>query len=163
MGLSGTLGVDAVTGKDARPARRFDITPGWLISGSWSRRLLDGTGSKPFVLVSVSLGVSGAWTREEVPAGVPAPDLAPFYAIDLRAGLTVGKTFFNTLSPYGAARVYGGPVIWKYDGSTTTGGDRYHFQLAVGLVTALPKGFDLYAEVAPGGERGVTVGGGKSF
>ena len=37
------------------------------------------------------------------------------------------------------------------------------FVFFFGLVSALGRGFDLYAEGVPLGERGMTVGGGKSF
>jgi hypothetical protein len=144
-------------------ARRFQVDPGWLVTFSYSRRLLDGTGKKPFLVLGVSAGGSGAGTREELtPAGAP-PETAMLYAFDIRAGLTVGKTFWNTLSPYAALRVFGGPVFWGYDGKSVLASDLYHVQLGGGMVTALPRGFDLFAEGIPLGERAVTVGAGKTF
>jgi hypothetical protein len=148
---------DAKTGGTAR----VTIDPGWLVSFAYSTRLVDGLGSKPFVLVSISAGGSGAGTHATSPAP-PGPN-EQLLAFDVRGGVTVGKTFFRTINPYASARVFGGPIFWKYAGDTKLGTDQRHVQLAVGMVTLLPKSFDLFAEVAPIFERGVTVGGGKSF
>ena len=139
---------------------RYGIRPGWLATASYARRLVDGEGSLPFVIIGLSFGGSGASTG----APVPGPGgSAPLYAFDFRAGLTVGKTFLDVLSPYAAARLFGGPVLWKLAGKTALGTDQNHYQLAIGLVTALPRRFDVFVEGAPLGERAVTVGGGYSF
>lgn len=141
---------------------RHKVLPGWLVSGTWSRRLLDGTGRRPFLLVGLALAASGATTRRELADGTYAPT-ANLYAFDVRASLTVGKTFFDVLSPYASARAFGGPVLWSYQNRTVVGGDKYHFQIAVGLVTALPRGFDVFVDGSPGGERALTIGAGKTF
>jgi hypothetical protein len=159
LGLSAGAGIGGLI---TEGTTRHDVRPGWLVAGSYSRRILDGRGPGPFLLFSASLGASGASTREEVRPPATGPT-AGLYAFDIRAGLTVGKTFWNVLSPYTALRAFGGPVIWGHAGKTVVGGDLYHFQGALGLVSALGRGFDLYAEGVPLGERGLTVGGGKSF
>ncbi len=138
----------------------YEIRPGWLATGSYARRLVDGEGSLPFVILGLSFGASGASTRAPLPG---RPETAPLYAFDFRAGLTVGKTFLDVLSPYAAARLFGGPVLWKLDGKATGGTDKNHYQLAVGLVASLPRRFDVFVEGAPLGERAVTVGAGLSF
>jgi hypothetical protein len=143
--------------------RRFHVGPGWLLTLAYSRRLLDGTGNKPFLVLSFSGGASGASTREELTAPGMAAQTAAFYAFDVRAGLTVGKTFWKTLSPYSTIRAFGGPVLWSLDGKNVSASDVYHFQLGVGMVTSLPRGFDIFAEVIPAGERAVSVGAGKTF
>jgi hypothetical protein len=142
--------------------RRFLVLPGWEFTLSYSRRLLDGRGKKPFLLLGVSGGGSGAMTREEVYRG-PAPEAHALYAFDVRAGLTVGKTFWNTLSPYAVARAFGGPVFWSYDKKSIFAGDNYHVQLGGGVVTSLPRGFDVFVEGIPLGERALTLGLGKSL
>jgi hypothetical protein len=142
-------------------AERFKVLPGWLVTATWSRRLLDGAGRAPFLLIGLAAGASGASTRKETTA--PAPETAALYAIDVRVALTVGKTFWNTLTPYASARAFGGPVFWSYRGQSLFGGDKYHFQLAAGLVAALPRGFDVFVDGAPLGERAVTLGAGKAF
>jgi hypothetical protein len=137
-----------------------EIEPGWLATASYARRLVDGEGSLPFVILGLSFGASGASTGALI-AG--RDETAPLYAFDFRAGLTVGKTFLDVLSPYAAARLFGGPVLWKLAGKTALGTDQNHYQLAIGLVAALPRRFDVFVEGAPLGERAVTVGGGYSF
>jgi hypothetical protein len=142
---------------------RYEIAPGWLATASYSRRLLDGRGAAPFLLFGVSGGGSGASTQQMILGRAMSTSAVSLYAFDIRIGLTVGKTFWNVLSPYAAVRAFGGPVIWNIDGKTRTGTDQRHFQVAVGMVSSLPRGFDLFAEVAPGGERAVTIGGGVGF
>lgn len=141
---------------------RHKVLPGWLVTASWSRRLLDGVGRNPFLLVGLSLGASGASTRRETTGTTVAPTES-LYALDLRVALTVGKTFWNVLTPYVSARAFGGPVFWSHQNKNLIGGDQYHFQLAAGVVSALPRGFDLFVDGSPVGERAITIGAGKSF
>lgn len=151
VGTGGSLTVSSV---------HYAIRPGWLATASYARRLVDGEGSLPFVILGLSFGASGASTAVLVPGGEAT---APLYAFDFRGGLTVGKTFLDVLSPYVAARLFGGPVVWRLAGATATGTDQNHYQLAAGLVAALPRRFDVFVEGAPLGERAVTVGAGYSF
>jgi len=143
-------------------AQRFRVLPGWEVTGAYSRRLLDGRGKLPFLVLGIAGGASGGATREEVYGG-PAPGTAGLYTFDIRGGLTVGKTFWSTLSPYAVFRAFGGPVIWNYAGKTVLAGDRYHVQLGAGLVTALPRAFDVFVEGVPLGERALTMGLGKTL
>jgi len=133
--------------------------PGWLAAASFSFTALDGKGDPPFLLVSASLGVSGARTRVEgSSSGAEA-----FTAVDARVGVTVGKTLWNALSPYAGVRAFGGPVFWRLAGEDRQGTDRHHYQVAFGLLASLPRGFDVFAEIAPLGERAVAVGAGYAF
>jgi hypothetical protein len=140
--------------------KRYKINPGWMVTATWSRRLVDGTGKKPFLLIGLALGASGASTRRELSASM---ETASLYALDLRVAVTVGKTFWNTLSPYASVRAFGGPVFWSHDGSNVLGGDTRHYQVAIGTAMALPRGFDLFVDGAPLGERALALGAGKSF
>jgi len=142
--------------------RRFLVLPGWEATFAYSRRLLDGRGKLPFLLLGISAGASGAWTREERSHG-PEAGTNGLYAFDVRVGLTVGKTFWNTFSPYAVLRAFGGPVLWTYDAKTVVAGDLTHVQFGGGVVTALPRAVDVYVEGIPLGERAVTLGAGKSF
>jgi hypothetical protein len=160
--LSGALGA-GTGGFLIAGGQRWDILPGALIAGSFSRRLIEGRGFAPFVLFGITAGVSAAQIQAPPTASDPAPKARGFHALDLRAGLTVGKTFGGVVSPYGAVRLFGGPVFWQRESSTAIGGDRFHYQLAAGLVATLPRGVDLFAEASPFGERSVTAGGGVSF
>jgi hypothetical protein len=139
---------------------RYKVTPGWLVTGTWSRRLADGTGKKPFLLIGVAFGASGATTRREL---AMTEESASLYALDIRAALTVGKTFWSTLSPYASVRAFGGPVFWSHAGKSIVGSDTHHYQVALGMAMALPRGFDLFVDGAPLGERALAIGAGKSF
>jgi hypothetical protein len=139
-------------------AQRFAVQPGWEFTFSYSRRLLDGRGGRPFMLLGLSGGGSGATTREE---GYTSSN--GLYAFDIRGGLTVGKTFWNTLSPYGVVRLFGGPVFWSYGGKSVLASDQYHFQTGIGMVTGLKRGFDVFVEGIGAGERALTLGVGKTL
>jgi len=139
---------------------RYKVNPGWMITGTWSRRLVDGTGNKPFFLIGLALGASGASTRREL---VMTQESASLYALDVRVAVTVGKTFWSALSPYASVRAFGGPVFWSHAGKSIWGGDTRHYQIALGMAAALPRGFDLFVDGAPLGERAMAIGAGKSF
>lgn len=141
---------------------RYEISPGWMVLGTWSRRILDGVGNKPFLLIGVAFGASGASTRESVRTGA-TPETSSLYALDVRVALTVGKTFFRTISPYASVRAFGGPVFWSYRGDGVVGSDTRHYQLALGMAVALPRGFDVFVDGSPLGERAISLGAGKSF
>lgn len=136
-----------------------EMLPGWLatVAGSW--RVIGGDGRPQFTLLTMTLGASGARTQASGAAG----EAASYFAADARLGVAAGWTFFDAISPYAAARVFGGPILWRFRGEDRTGTDRYHYQLALGLSAGLPGGFDVMAEGAPLGERGATVGVGKVF
>jgi hypothetical protein len=59
-------------------------------------------------------------------------------AVDFRAGVTVGKTFFDRLTLYLAGRVFAGPVFWQIDGVDVTGGDVHHYSLGGGAPRHAP-------------------------
>lgn len=132
----------------------YSLGPGWIASATVSGRVLDGRGATPFLLLSATLAAAhaDAWAERSGAHG-------RLEAYDLRGSLVVGKTFFDVLSPYAAVRAFGGPVVL----GPLLGGDRYHLQLAAGLVSSLPAGFDVFAEIAPGPERAVSAGVGRSF
>src|SRR5262249_55059971 len=75
----------------------YDVQPGFsaVLAGSWLA-LFEGE-VRPFVLLSLSASFSRAST-----------DVGSVTAGDLRAGAVVGKTFFERLTPYAAARVFAG-------------------------------------------------------
>jgi hypothetical protein len=150
--VSGSLTLESV---------RQRIEPGWMASGAASFQVLRGEGSAPFLLASLSFAGSGARTSPEPERlDVSAESL---YAIDARVGLTLGKTFWNVLSPYVAIRAFGGPVLWRFRGQDITGTDRYHVQAAVGLLALVARRVDVFAELAPLGERAVAIGAGAAF
>ncbi len=52
---------------------------------------------------------------------------------------------------------FGGPIIWKGDLIDTTGTDKYHFQVGLGLL-ATAGILDAFVEIIPLGERAATFG-----
>lgn len=153
-----TLGVGGVPQGTLVEEGREDreLAAGALATAAISWRVLDDEELLPYVVLGVTL--SGLLARTQVEDVVGA-----YRALDFRFGTTVGKTLGGWFSPYGAARVFGGPVFWSERGETATGSDRFHVQLAFGAVAILPAGFDLFAEGAPLGEQGVFGGVGYGY
>jgi hypothetical protein len=142
--------------------QRYTLGPGWLAAAAFSWTVLDGKNDSPFVIFSASLGVSGAGTELQRPR-LPDPPSVALVAVDGRFGLTVGKAFWQRVAPYVSVRAFGGPVFWEIAGEDYTGTDLNHYQVAAGITAFLPSGFDVYAELAPAGERAVAVGAGMAF
>lgn len=145
---------------DGGPAR--SIGPGWILSGGVTWRLLDGVdGPAPWLLLS--LGFAGTGTRTVVdPPASAAPLRGDWLSLDARLGVTVGKTFGDVVSPYAAARVFGGPILWSEGDEDRLGTDRYHVQIAGGVSLRLGP-IDVFAEGAPLGERGLSAGLGVTY
>ena len=100
-----------------------------------SYRIIDGTGYLPFVIMALSVSMSGTATESS-----EAPQSgfhAPLVALDLSAVLTIGKTFMRAISPYLVGRVFGGPVYWQRDSQLLVGTDAYHYQVGLGLSVAV--------------------------
>ena len=137
---------------------RHPFDPGLVLqlSGTWL--LLAPKEGGPFV--AASLGLS--FLRASTQAG-PAGPAATFTAADAFASASAGWPVMPWLSPYLAAKVFGGPVWWERSTGPVTGTDANHYQVALGVAAALPGRFDLLAEVAPLGARAVTVAVGRSF
>jgi hypothetical protein len=87
----------------------------------------------------------------------------PYHAYDLRLGAEAGLHLARILRPYVLARVFGGPVVWRYRGETVTGTDVYHYQVGAGLGVALGRHVTLLVEGSPLGEQAASVGVGVSF
>ena len=128
--------------------RPYHLGPGLTASFGMSWLLVEPKGFVPFVMLSGSFSATAA-----------ANALSPYYAFDLRAGIAAGFVLFGRLTPYLAARLFGGPVFWN----GMVGGDASHFQLGGGVLLGLPAGFDLSAECIPLGEQSVSVTVGHSF
>ena len=123
-------------------------TPGGVGSLSLSSLLLEQGTYAPFLQFSGSIALSAMSVAD-----------AHYVAIDVRAGLAAGWTFFERLTPYAVVRAFGGPVFY----GSALGTDAYHVQLGAGVVLGLPWGLDLSAKVIPLGEQRVTAGLGGSF
>lgn len=139
-----------VTMQWPRGVERGTLLPGVLATGSVSYLVAQEGAATPFFLAGAQFGVGAERLRLDA-----ADDVEPFTAVDVRVSATVGKTFARRLRPYLAVRAFGGPV---FVGDRAVGSDRYHLQVAGGLAVVLPRGLDVFAEVAPGPERAVAFG-----
>ena len=139
---------------------RHDLGPGVLLAAGASYRLVDGAGAAPFVVVSGTLGASTFSTDG------PAGERSRMNAGDVRAGVVVGKTLLDLVSPYVVARGFFGPVSFRArvagQPKDLDGGDAHHYQVGAGLVTAF-RGVDLALEGMPLGEKRVVAALGVSF
>ena len=141
----------ALGGRLAMPDGPYDFSagPAAAVGASW--RVIE---AHPFVVVTSLLSFTAATTH---PRGNDA--IATGYeAFDLRVGAIVGTTLWNVFSPYALARVFGGPVFWRYAGQAVTGTDTSHFQIGAGFALALTRRFNLFAEGVPLGEQAIAGG-----
>lgn len=154
LGLGAILGgrIDSDT-RDGSPAGAGEgtIDPGFLatLSGTWLARYETERG--PFVMASLSLGVST--TTAESDDGAPHR----LTSGDARVGVMVGKTY-GRLTPYLVARGFGGPVLWTLDGESVSGGDVHHYTIGLGSSLRLPARLDGFLELMPLGERSASAG-----
>lgn len=149
-----------ITGTLAVGNQRHSFGPGWTAGVSTSFRALDGSGSRPFLLFGATLAFAGATTRQEKKSD--AANIS-YLAGDFRLSAVLGKTFFQTLSPYLVVRGFGGPIAWQIDGKDARGTDTYKFQIGAGLSVSMPKRLDAFLEFVPLGEKALSSGLGYSF
>jgi hypothetical protein len=135
----------------------YRMDPGWLARLGATWMAVDGTGPWPFVALSASLAASGV--RTVAPDGTSAP----LTSLDAGLSASVGKSIAGVVAPYVGAKVFGGPVFWSLGGSSTTGTDVSHWQVAFGAAASLPLGIDLLVEWAPFGARSAVAQVGWAF
>jgi hypothetical protein len=158
--LQASLGA-VFLGQMAVAGTTYDVRPGPLFSVGASWLAVSERHARPFVLFGFSLGAAFFETHARGAAlGDQTDTMSSF---DGRVGVAIGKTLGGAISPYLAARAFGGPVYWTYRGESTTGTDAHHYQLGVGLVVHSREVGDVMVEVIPLGEGLVSVGGGVSF
>jgi len=105
-----------------------------------------------FALLTAVLSFSANRTEHSADAN------ATYTAFDLRLGGEFGFNIASVFHPYALARVFGGPVYWRYAGEAVTGTDIHHYQLGLGAALNLPARLALFAEGVPLGERAVSGG-----
>jgi hypothetical protein len=108
------------------------------------RGFLVGSGQVSFTTAETQLGSSGPATAYD--------------ALDFRVGVAAGLTWARTISLYGAARGFGGPVFWSYHGSEQLGTDTHHYQVGGGAALVLFRYMDIFLEGIPLGEQAVAGG-----
>ena len=89
-------------------------------------------------------------------------DKTNYFATDARLGARATWKIMSRTYPYVAARVFGGPVNWQWDGEDVTGNDIHHYQLAVGAASQLGS-FGIFIEWAGLGEQGLSAGLGAAW
>ena len=123
LGVGSTFG-----GSLALPDGKYRFSPGPLIAvGAAWRAVRD---ERYFLLITSQLSFSSARTRLEAQASVG------YEAFDARLGAEAGVEIAKVLRPYAAARVFGGPVFWRYRDRSVTGTDTHHYQLGAGVGVA---------------------------
>lgn len=128
-----------------------DIAPGPAGSASLSWLALLETERRPFALIGISVAVSRASAVSD-----DGEDHS-LTAGDVRIGAMLGKTFFGVVTPYAAARAFGGPVLWNLAGEDATGSDAHHYTVGAGLSVRPGRRFDLSIEGMPLGEQSATA------
>lgn len=137
------------------PDGKHAFLPGPSASFGSAWRVLDAPSY--FALLTAALSFSANRTEH---AGEPD---ASYTAFDLRLGGEFGFNVATVFHPYALARVFGGPVYWKYAGEAVTGTDIHHYQLGLGVALNLPARLALFAEGVPLGERAISGGLSLSF
>ncbi len=87
----------------------------------------------------------------------------PYEAFDLRLGGELGFNVAKVLHPYAIARLFGGPVFWRYAGESVTGSDIHHYQIGAGLSITIAGRVGLFVEGIPLGEQSVSGGASVAF
>jgi hypothetical protein len=144
----------AFGGTLSMPDGQYAFSPGPTGALGATYRLLKG---QPFLTLSGVLSGTTAKTRGD------RGDRTRYTAFDLRLGAACGVTFWDAVSPYAVARVFGGPVFWRYQGESRTGTDASHVQLGVGLSALVKERVNLFIEAIPLGERAFSGGAALVF
>jgi hypothetical protein len=152
--VSAGLGV-AFGGKLEAPDGSHPFTPGIGAGLGISYRILEGATplGRAFLLVGGDASFTGASTQHDGTGPKTAYD-----ALDLRASVTGGLTWWQVLSGYLVVRGFGGPVYWTYQGSSVLGTDTHHYQVGGGLALLVAGRVDLFVEGVPLGEQAVAGG-----
>ena len=129
-----------------------DVEQGGLTSVGMEYRSLVGEGTVPFVDISLFIGMS--WTKTTAPGATISQD---YFATDARLGVRSSWNIGDSLFPFVALRIFGGPVQWELDGQDVTGNDIHHYQVALGA-SAQAGPIGIFAEWAGLGEKGFSVG-----
>jgi len=141
----------AFAGQLTMPDGVYDFSPGPTAVAGASWRVLE---ARPFLILTSQLSFTAARTHR---VGTEEPTTG-YEAFDLRLGGLFGTTLFDLVSPYAAARVFGGPVFWHYQNGAVTGTDLYHYQVGAGVAVLVASRVDVYAEAIPLGERALSAG-----
>lgn len=161
------LAATATVGHFGSPRFGWSVTAGGILAGQIDDRDVSGGGTvagtvsllplyegarRPFVGLTATFGT--AYARAQGDDEMQHS----WWALDLRGGVTVGKTIAERWVPYLSARVFAGPVFWHRAGDDVVGADRYHVTVGAGLIVRLPGGIDATVEGMPLGEQSAALG-----
>lgn len=144
----------AVAGRLVVDGQAYEFSPGPLAALGADYRIFES--EYVFGLLTSSFSFSAAQTQ----GGDDSPE--GYQAFDLRLGGALGFKLGRVFRPYALARVFGGPVFWRYQGRATTGTDTHHYQLGAGLALGLSR-WSAALEGVPLGERALALTLGASF
>ena len=146
------LGVILDGNLNPKETTKQSFDTGGLASAGLEYVIFFGDGLMPFIDISSFLSVSLAKTKNRI------TDIKTnYFASDLRFSTRAGWNVNGYIFPYMSARVFGGPVNWKFDGKEVTGTVIHHYQLAIGTAVRV-NNFSIYGEWAGIGERALSVG-----
>jgi len=129
---------------------QYQFSPGpTALLGADFRPFDDG---RFFLILTAALSFASARTHKSGEAS------EGYQAFDLRLGTQFGIQLARSFRPYVAARVFGGPIFWRYQNEAITGTDTHHYQLGAGLAVRISKALNVFAEGFPLGEQAVAVG-----
>lgn len=137
------------------PGTRHVVSPGFVAALGAGVRVVDGQDARPLVTLTGTFSYLATTTHDERDTAVTG-----YRAGDFRLGALVGKTVWDTVTPYATARVFGGPIFWRFEGQRAQGTDLYKYQLGAGLAVMAARRVDLFAEGIFVGERGFVAGAG---
>jgi hypothetical protein len=150
----------AVGGHLLAPNGPHDFAPGFVSSLGVSYRFLEGNTpiGRGFVLASGLMSLTSSSTQLDSQG--PRSD---YDALDFRAGLVGGLTWWRTLSAYAVVRAFGGPVFWRYEGESQLGTDTHHYQVGGGFAVLVLRRVDMFVEGVPLGEQALEGGVSVAF
>jgi len=137
------------------PDARYRFSPGPIALLAADFRAFDD--GRYFLLFTSGLSYTAARTHADERAS------ESYHALDLRLGAQFGVEVVRGVRPYAIARLFGGPIFWRYEGKAVTGTDTHHYQLGAGLAVRVAKALNLFAEGVPLGEQALAVGLGVAF
>jgi len=151
------LSVGGILGGSVATDAERDVGTGFMgsVTGTWLP--VFETDRRPFLLASLTFG--GAITTAESDDAMSRR----WSALDLRAGLMVGKTLADRFVPFAAVRGFVGPVSWRLGGQDVTGTDVHKYSVGAGVTLRIPGVLDVFGEILPLGEQSASVGGTVAF
>jgi len=147
-GLGASLG-----GSLAMPngTHNFAAGPAALLGASWLM-----SSGRTFIILQSLLTYSAARTQYLDESSVS------YQAYDLRVGVSAGLKF-SMFRAYIPVRVFGGPILWQYQGNAIVGTDLYHYQGGAGFAAQVVDRLNFFAEGMALGERSVSFGASLVF